>query len=68
MNAAHVSIKAAQFSEHTTALLTKEGVGSFGLCMHSLQHSHLHISPHYNDTAGCAQQRYLAYKKPTPIF
>jgi len=39
MNAAHVSIQAAQFSEHTTALLTEERLGSLGLCMHSLQHS-----------------------------
>jgi len=39
MNAAHVSIQAAQFSEHATALLTEERLSSLGLCMHSLQHS-----------------------------
>lgn len=46
MNAAHMSIQAAQFSEHATTLLTGERLASFDLCMHSLQHSHAHIYSH----------------------
>ena len=55
MNTAHMSIQAAEFSEYTTTLLTEEGVGSFGLCMHSLQHSHVHILQRYGDTARSAK-------------
>ena len=40
MNATHVSVEAAQFSEHTATLLTEMGLDTFRLCMHSLQQSH----------------------------
>jgi len=37
MNAAHMSIQAAKFSEHTTALFTVERFSTSCLCVHSLQ-------------------------------
>jgi len=37
MNAAHMSIQAAKFSEYTTALFTEERFSTSCLCVHSLQ-------------------------------
>jgi len=37
MNAAHVSIEAAQFTKYTTALFTEERLSSFSLRVHPLE-------------------------------